>query len=385
MVDAGMDGCRLNMSHCSYELATRIIESVRRVASERGRPLAVGGDLKGPKLRIGEVRGGEVELHQGAALTLTTEPRLSDAVVVSVDYPYLCEGLRPGDPVLLNDGFIQLRVETLDGNNVACRVEKGGLLTSRKGLNLPGKELRVPLLTDKDLQDMAFAVHAGADFLYLSYARSAVHIREARAALERLGSSLPLVAKIERRDGVDRLAEIVDAADGICVARGDLGIEVPIGEVPGIQREASRLCRAAGKFVMNGGQLLTSMVANPVPLRAEVSDLATVVRDDLDAIVLSDETAAGAYPVEAVRIAAHVLELTERYEAGAVIGGSHPDPLIIQATSPQKANWLSTWRGVFPVLSSPGASPDAVRIAAGVAYPGLGDTSALKIVAEPTD
>jgi pyruvate kinase len=193
------------------------------------------------------------------------------------------------------------------------------------------------------------------------------------------------VAKIERRDGVDRLAEIVDAADGICVARGDLGIEVPIGEVPGIQREASRLCRAAGKFVMNGGQLLASMVANPVPLRAEVSDLATVVRDDLDAIVLSDETAAGAYPVEAVRISAHVLELTERYEAGAVIGGSHPDPLIIQTTSPQKANWLSTWRGVFPVLSSPGASPDAVRIAAGVAYPGLGDTSALKVVSDPTD
>ncbi len=174
--------------------------------------------------------------------------------------------------------------------------------------------MRVPSVTEKDRQDIAFAVAADLDFLFVSYARSRRHIQEVREALSLHGRRLPIVAKIERQDGVDALEEIVDEAEGICIARGDLGIEVPLGETPGIQRDAARLCAQAGKFVMMGGQVLSSMTRSPIPLRAEISDLATVVRDQLDAIVLSDETASGQYPVEAVATAAHVMEAAECYE-----------------------------------------------------------------------
>jgi pyruvate kinase len=314
MLDAGMDGCRLNMSHCSHKLGNQLVERVRRAAAEIGRPAAIGADLKGPKLRIGEVAGGSVVLEEGSRIRVTPKPQVSDAATVSVDYRHLAEDVREGDPILLNDGFIVLRVEEIAGGCVSCRVEKGGTLTSRKGVNLPGVPLRVSSLTEKDLADLAFAVDAGVDFLYLSYARSAAHVQEVRSACRGLGRELPVVAKIERQEGVDRLAEIVGEADGVCVARGDLGIEVAIGMVPGIQRDASRLCQQTGKLLMNGGQLLASMVSSPLPLRAEVSDLSTAVRDNLDAIILSDETASGAYPVEAVRVAAHVLEFAERYQ-----------------------------------------------------------------------
>lgn len=344
MLDAGMDACRLNMSHCSHELGRQIVGHVRSAASERNQAVAIGADLKGPKLRIGDVVGGSIALETGAALRLTSEPRLSDSASVWVDYDYLAADVRPGDPILMNDGFIVLRVEEVAGHEVICRVATGGQLSSRKGVNLPGIPLRVPSLTEKDLDDLAFAVEASMDFLYVSYARSADHIREVRAAARRLGRDLPIVAKIERREGVDHLSEIVDEADGICVARGDLGIEVPIGTVPWVQREASRLCHRAGKFVMNGGQLLASMFSNPLPLRAEVSDLATVVRDSLDAIVLSDETAAGHYPVEAVRMASHVLETAEQHEAIVEPDGSRAEPAFTDADNHKRDNWLSAWR-----------------------------------------
>ena len=183
--------------------------------------------------------------------------------------------------------YLQAAVESVKQGRVFCVVEKGGTLTSRKGFNLPGVPLRVPSLTQKDLEDLTLAVETKVDFLYVSFARSRQHIQDVRTALARLGATLPIVAKIERQEGVDALPEIVDAADGICVARGDLGIETPLGSVPEIQREAVGLCRKAGKFVMMGGQLLVSMVSNPT-LRAEVADIATVV-DGYDAVVLSDD------------------------------------------------------------------------------------------------
>ena len=315
MLDAGMDGVRLNMSHGSHEMLGEIVRNVRRAAGERGVTVPIGADLRGPKLRIGEVEGGTVVLEDCAMVTVTPRPCLSTADRIWVDYPSLAEQVQPGGMILVHDGFISLQVEVVRDGDLVCRVFKGGPLSSRKGVNLPGVALRVPSLTEKDEADIAFAVGAGLDFLFVSYARSRRHIQEVRAAVKRLGASLPLVAKIERRDGVDSLSEIVEEAEGICIARGDLGIEVPISEVPSIQREAARLCQAAGRFVMNGGQLLAGMVSSPIPLRAEVSDLSVVVRDGLDAIVLSDETAAGDYPVEAVALAASVLEEAERYEA----------------------------------------------------------------------
>lgn len=391
MVEAGMDGCRINMSHGSHDSARRLIATVRRVSRETGRPIAIGADLRGPKLRIGDVAGGSVSLQEGSVFHLTPEDRLSDAQVASVDYPHLLEDVRPGDPVLLNDGALRLRVEGVRRDRVVCRVEKGGELTSRKGVNLPGITLRVPSLTQKDLEDMAFAVEAGVDFLFLSYARSGEHVRAARAALSRLGAPLPLVAKIERQEGADALAEIVEAADGVCIARGDLGIETPLGAVPDIQSEAAELCRKAGKFAMMGGQVLASMVSSPTPLRAEVTDLVVIVRDGLDAVVLSDETAAGSYPVEAVRVAAEVLSWAEGngrrppHERGPWAGIGVPEmagvlvsrnaraaellaasrrfsPLVVGVGSPRLANWLSTWWGVIPVVVDDRSDPrDAAR------------------------
>lgn len=380
MIDAGMDGCRLNMSHCSPGQVRELVAEARRLSSERNRPIAIGADLRGPKLRISDVDGGGILLEEGATFELTSEDRPSVPGLISVNYPYLADDVHPGDPVLLNDGVFRLRVESVKQGRVTCIVEKGGVLTSRKGFNIPGVSLRVPSLTDKDLEDISLAVAMKVDFLYVSFARSRKHIQDVRSAVARLGANLPLVAKIERQEGADALAEIVDAADGICVARGDLGIETPIGSVPEIQREAVRLCRRAGKFVMMGGQVLASMVSNPTPLRAEVADIATVVRDGYDAIVLSDETAAGEYPVEAVRVAAQVVARTESYLAaekareevlsvprsrdmGPVVVVSpegttaqrlstsrSASPVVAAVDRSELANWLSTWWGVIPVL-----------------------------------
>lgn len=373
-----MDGCRLNMSHCSHEQARALTGEVRRCAAELGRTIAVGADLRGPKLRIGEVAGGQVVLRTGLRVDLVAGNSPSDEAVISVDYPHLAEDVAVGRSVLLNDGAIVLRVEGVDGGRVTCRVVKGGPLTSRKGVNLPGVPLRVPSLTDKDVADLAAALDAGVDFLYVSYARSAAHLRAVRSAMRELGGEVPVVAKIERQDGVDALPEIVEEADGICVARGDLGIEVPLGTAPWVQREASRLCRAAGKFVMMGGQVLASMWENPLPLRAEVSDLATVVRDQLDAIVLSDETASGSYPVEAVETAATVFSVSERLsgaggagktmpvvvvarsvrEVAEVAGTRAACPIVAVMEDPRAVNWLSTWWGVFPVCVKDISSPE---------------------------
>ena len=389
MVDAGMDGCRLNMSHCSHGQARELTALVRRVSKELRRPIAIAADLRGPKLRIGDVAGGAVFLKDGATVVLTSEDRITEQGLISVNYPYLAEDVHPGDPVLLNDGAIALRVETIKEKRVICSIEKGGELTSRKGFNLPGIPLRVPSLTSKDLRDIALAVEIGVDFLYLSFARSRQHVQDVRDALARLGSNLPLVAKIERQEGADALAEIVAAADGICIARGDLGIETPLGTVPEIQREAPRLCRAAGKFVMMGGQVLSSMVSRPTPLRAEVADIAAAVRDGHDGIILSDETAAGDYPVDAVRAAAQVIahaeasvvqaaDLADCIPAARVRGlgpvvvvsrdgraverlstSRSASPIVAVVDRPNVANWLSGWWGIVPVLLEDCSDPAA--------------------------
>lgn len=309
-----MDGCRLNMSHCSHDLGRRLVGLVRQISREAGREIPIGADLRGPKLRIGDVVGGEVRLVDGQILWLTPNPAPTDARTASVEYPFLAEDLHPGDPVLMNDGLLVLRVEELRPPEVACRVVKGGILRSRKGVNLPGIPLRLPPLTAKDLQDMEFAVGAGVDFLYLSYVCSADHVAAVRTSLARRGSSIPLIAKIERQEGVDRLAEIVAVSDGVCIARSDLGIELRegIGLVPWVQKDVAYLCRQAGKRSIVGGQLLASMASSPIPLRSEVADLAAVVTDGFDAVILSDETASGDYPVEAVRTAAQVMATAEQ-------------------------------------------------------------------------
>lgn len=321
-----MDACRLNMSHCSHEMGRRMMDAVRGVERDLTIRIPVGIDLRGPKLRIGEVEGGALDLRSGSSVIVVGEGGVSNSGVLYVEYPSLADDLQPDSVILLHDGFISLRVEDVHGQEVLCRVVTGGQLLPRKGVNLPGISLKVPSVTPKDLADIEFACDAGADFLFVSYARSAQHIKDVRAAVAKHGQNLPIVAKIERGDGVKALEEIADEADGVCVARGDLGIEVPIARVPRIQREAARLCAQTGKFAMIGGQILSSMTSSPVPLRAEVADLASVVRDGLDAVVLSDETASGEYPVEAVSIASAVFEAAESYERQ--VGDLRPGPRL---------------------------------------------------------
>jgi pyruvate kinase len=348
------------------------VQAVRRVSVELNRHIGVGADLKGPKLRIGEVAGGAVEIRDGDLFRLGVGNHPGDRKGATVEYPHLMEDLRPGDPVMLSDGALVLRVEAVESDAVRCRVEKGGVLSSRKGVNFPGAPLRTASLTEKDLRDMSAAVAVGVDFLYLSYARSADHIATVRAALRDLNSKLPVVAKIERQEGADALHEIAKAADGVCVARGDLGIEMPLGAVPALQEEAGRLCRLDGRLSLVGGQVLSSMVSSPIPLRAEVSDIATAVRDGLDGIILSDETSVGAYPVETVRACVQVLEQAEQrwtpagdrgwaaitspdgMAAAALSSGRQFSGIVAIVDDARVANWLAGWWGVVPVVREPG-------------------------------
>ena len=375
MVEAGMDACRINMSHSSHEQTRTLVRLVRAISAEIDRPISIGADLKGPKLRIGEILGGSVILLEGEPYDLAEGDGPGDGTVARVDYPYLLSDLRSGDPVLLSDGTLVLRVEEIRQDCVRCRIEKGGILSSRKGVNFPGVRLETPSLTEKDQQDMIAAVRAGVDFIYLSYARSAKHVEAARDALRRIGARLPLVAKVERLEGVEALEEITWASDGVCVARGDLGIEVPLGSVPAIQSRAAKMCREHGRLGLMGGQVLSTMTTNPLPLRAEVADVATAVRDGVDGLILSDETAVGAYPIEVVQICGEILQRAEdswqsgsASRAAAVIS---PDgkaaqslsatrrfaPLVAIVDEPAVANWLAGWWGVIPVLRGRNQDP----------------------------
>lgn len=368
MAEAGMDAARVNMSHSSEHQIRELARAIREVSRELGRPVAVGADLKGPKLRIGTMRGGTVSLRDGASFSLRSGEGTGSEEVAYVNYRYLLDDLVPGRVILLADGAIVLRSEQRRHDSVVCRVEKGGDLSSRKGISFPGLPLRTPSLTEKDLADMAAAVSAGVDFIYLSYARSAEHVDAVRSALRGLDSELPVVAKIERPDGADAMADIAMAADGVCIARGDLGIEIPLGAVPPIQEEGARLCRERARLSLLGGQVLSSMVSSPIPLRAEVADVATAVRDGYDGIILSDETSIGAYPVQSVRSCAQVLQRAEeRWQARpgaswAVVVAPDGGPAEAIAASrqfagvvaivddPSAASWLAGWWGIVPVL-----------------------------------
>jgi pyruvate kinase len=380
MAQAGMDACRINMSHSTPEQTRELVQTVRRVAAELERPIGVGADLKGPKLRIGEIAGGSVHIEDGASFRLEVGERLGDSGVASVDYPYLLDDLRPGDAVLLSDGALALRVEEIEAGAVRCRVEKGGTLSSRKGVNFPGIALRTPSLTEKDLLDMRTALAVGVDFLYLSYARSAQHVDAVKSALWDRGADLPVVAKVERQEGAEALREIVEAADGVCVARGDLGIEMPLGAVPALQEEAGRLCRLGARLSLVGGQVLSSMVGNPIPLRAEVADVAAAVRDGLDGIILSDETSVGAYPVGTVAACARMLERAEERwaavgerrwaaivspdgrAAAALASGRQFQGVVAVVDEARVANWLAGWWGVVPVTRGPGQNAAALAL-----------------------
>ncbi len=299
LVSAGMNCARLNFSHGDHETHASVAKLAREAASTLRRPMAILADLQGPKMRIGKFASGPIELAAGDKFALTTDDTEGTQQIVSVSYESLPRDVGPGDAVALDDGLIRLRVESVDGNTVHTVVEDGGPLSDNKGVNLPGVAISAPTLSSKDRSDLAFAIsNLEADYIALSFVRSAKDVREAKA----LAGEVPVIAKIERPEAMAALSEIVDAADGIMIARGDLGVELGAERVPLVQKRIIHEANARGKLVITATQMLDSMIRNPRPTRAEAADVANAVMDGSDAVMLSGETAAGRYPVQALKM-----------------------------------------------------------------------------------
>ncbi|MCA1566400.1 MAG: pyruvate kinase [Acidobacteria bacterium] len=312
LLAAGANAFRINMSHGTQEEHAEAIRRARAAAERMRRPLAILVDLSGPKIRTGVLQGGQpVMLEENALFTLTTRSVNGDAREVSTNYPGLARDVHPGARILLDDGAIALNVERTTETDVVCRVINGGLLNERKGINLPGVVLPIPSLTDKDRRDLQFAVRAGADYIALSFVRRAEDCLEAKALIKASGGKAPLVAKIEKSEAIDHLAEIINASDGVMVARGDLGVETSVELVPVYQKRIIEEANDAGKFVITATQMLQSMITEPRPTRAEASDVANAVWDGSDALMLSAETATGEYPVATVATMARIIEAAE--------------------------------------------------------------------------
>jgi pyruvate kinase len=310
LIAAGLDVARLNFSHGSHEGHARIIGALREAAEATGKPIAILQDLQGPRIRIGKLSGGPVLVEAGRALILTTdEEAVGDAIPVT--YPHLPADVKPGDRILIDDGLIELAVEGTGPKTVRCRVITGGTINPNKGMNLPGVAVTAPTLGDKDLEDLAFGLSHGVDYVALSFVRSPEDVTAAREYMKKYGAEAPLIAKIERPEAVERLDDIVAAADCVMIARGDLAVETSPEAVPLIQKRIIRACNQARAVVITATQMLESMTVHPRPTRAEASDVANAVLDGTDAVMLSGETAAGRYPVEAVETMARIVEATE--------------------------------------------------------------------------
>jgi pyruvate kinase len=312
LIDAGMDCARLNMSHGTQEEHAARVVAVRRQAEKRDRAVAVLLDLQGPKTRVGTFEHGSVELKTGADFIITTQKVTGNEHWVSTDLEELARDVRPGNVILLADGMLKLEVTEVKGDHVHTKVVVGGVLKDHKGLALPGVRVSTPSLSKKDLADVAFGLDVGVDFVALSFVRRPEDIDGLRRLLSRGQGTVPIIAKIESTEGVENLDAIVDAADGIMVARGDLGVELGPEKVPLLQKRAIAAANKKGKLVITATEMLESMVKSPRPTRAEASDVANAVLDGTDALMLSAETAAGDYPVEAVRTMSTIAEEIER-------------------------------------------------------------------------
>lgn len=309
MVRAGMSVARINFAHGSMDEHVRRMHAVRRAAQRAGRSVAVMGDLAGPKLRIGDLRDGKVVLENGKMVALTSRAVEGTADEISVAESSLFRDVRVGDPVFLADGSLELHVEAVQPTEILCRVVTGGLLTPRKGLNVPRTRLRMAAITSKDVHDLRRAVREGFDILALSFVRTVRDVRLARRSLGR--SRIGLIAKIEKREATQNLSAILDAADGAMVARGDLAVETAYDEVPLLQKHIIRLANDLAKPVITATQMLKSMVESPHPTRAEATDVANAILDGTDAVMLSEETAMGQYPVRAVETMARISRRAE--------------------------------------------------------------------------
>ena len=308
MILNGMDGVRLNFSHSDYKFYDDLYQQIHNACLEENTPLSILVDLQGPKIRIGELVEPEIEIVQGNEIEITTEDVKGTKEKISCSYKSLARDANIGDPILIDDGLIRLKVFKKDDISVFCLIENGGILRPKKGMNLPGMKLSTKSVTEKDFRDLEFVMKYRADYVALSFVRSAEDIVHLRRWMKEKKFVRPIIAKVEKKEACENIDEIINEADGIMVARGDLGVEIPAQEVPIIQKEIIKKCNARGKLVITATQMLDSMIHNPIPTRAEASDVANAVLDGTDVVMLSGETSIGKFPINSIHIMDEIIK-----------------------------------------------------------------------------
>ena len=359
LIDAGVNVFRLNASHGSAEVREGWIDTIRSESQQRGLHIGILLDLQGPKIRLGKFQDGQATLTPGSDFTITVEDVLGNETIASTTYADFARDLKPGDRVLLADGSLELRVLDADGVRARGTVVTGGLIKDNKGINLPGAQLSMPSLTRKDMADLQSGLRKGIDMVAMSFVRRPSDVLRLRLFLEEKGANIPIIAKIEKPEAVDTIGEILQESDGVMVARGDLGVEMPMEKVPFIQKSIIEKARRAGKFVITATQMMESMIENPFPTRAEVSDVANAIYDGTDAVMLSAETSVGKFPVETVkmmvRTAAQADESVRRHGFRELLNRDYVTHAEIVADSAYRAARMSQATAIV-VFSASGSS-----------------------------
>ena len=329
LIRTGMNVARLNFSHGTHEEHLRKIQTIRQISERLKQPVAILQDLGGPKIRIGMIKEGGVELKRGKEYFLTNEMVVGDGQRASVTYPTLPKEVKPGDRILLADGTIELQVLESEGKDVRCQVIVGGILTSHKGMNFPTRTIHASPFTEKDHEDLLFGINHGIDLVALSYVKEKADIEGVKKILKKESSDVPVIAKIERKEALENIDKIISISDGIMVARGDLGLETPIEKIPNVQKKLIRKANVSGKPVITATQMLRSMVDHTQPTRAEVTDVVNAIYDGTDAIMLSEETATGQFPVESFQMMAKIAQSAEE---------EFPHPLFLKREMDEEMN-----------------------------------------------
>ena len=405
LIKNGLNVCRLNFSHGSHEEHKGRMDLVKKLREELNMPTAILLDTKGPEIRTGKFDVPEVFLEEGQTFTITMKDVIGDKERCTVSYKGLANDVKPGDTILIDDGLVGLTVKEVNNDNIVCEVQNSGIVKNHKGVNVPGVKVNLPAITDKDRSDIEFGIEQGIDFIAASFVRKVSDVLAIREILEENNAEhIKIISKIENQEGVENLDEIIEVSDGIMVARGDLGVEIPTEEIPVVQKLMIKKCNEAGKPVITATQMLDSMIRNPRPTRAEVTDVANAIYDGTDAIMLSGETAAGKYPVEAVKTMATIAKRAEEtmrnrrdkinksknvtdaisyatcttamdLEAKAILSSTasghtarmvskfRPDCPIIATTSDESVRrQLSLTWGVLPVMRNKSANTDQVIV-----------------------
>jgi len=313
LIKSGVNAVRLNMSHGTYEFYSTLFENIHSVRTELDTPLATLADLQGPKIRIGELSKPEIEIFSGNKIEITTNEITGNENIISTSYKNLPEDAEVDNLILINDGLIRLNIIEKNKISVLCEIENGGILSPRKGMNLPGMKLSTPALTKKDFEDLNFLLDKPIDYFALSFVRKAEDISKLKDWLKKKGKEIPIIAKIEKKEAIDEFDSILNIADGIMIARGDLGVELSPAKVPVIQKEIIKKCNEAGRLVITATQMLESMISSPVPTRAEAADVANAVWDGTDVVMLSGETSVGKYPIDTVKMMHEIIINAEEH------------------------------------------------------------------------